>query len=131
MALIGDAPALQHFAAATSVDFAESLELQWSDHKPIDLSNARLDLHVKRNPEAPALLEIGQKPTLNGSEIRLTEPEAGRFVVKIDKRDFQGLQFGDVTAISARYDLVLTRSNNNAIRLAAGNFIISKGITYV
>ena len=130
MAVPTDNPAVQDFAAATNADFTQQCLIQDQNRDAIDLTDATLTFTMKEDLNDSAILTLTSGSiTANGSAIAVTSATEGAFDLIIDKADFAALTFGNKAAIGAFYDIVFTKSGADTIRLARGQFSISKGVS--
>lgn len=130
MAVPTDNPAVQDFAAATNADFFQQCLVQDQNRDAIDLTGATLTMTLKEDLSGAAILTLTSGVvTANGSGIIITSATEGAFSLTIDKDDFAALSFGNRAAISAFYDIVFTKTGADTVRLARGQFSISKGVS--
>jgi hypothetical protein len=125
-----DNPAVQDFAAATNADFTQQCLIQDQNRDAIDLTGATLTMTLKEDLGGAAILTLTSGVvTANGSSIIITSATEGAFDLTIDKADFAALSFAGRAAISAFYDIVFTKAGSDTIRLARGQFSVSKGVS--
>lgn len=125
-----DNPAVQDFAAATNADFTQQCLIQDQNRNAIDLTGATLTFTMKEDLSGVAIFTLTSgSATANGSAIAVTSATEGAFDLTIDKADFAALSFAGRAAISAFYDIVFTKAGSDTIRLARGQFSISKGVS--
>lgn len=130
MAVPTDNPAVKDFTAATNADFFQQCVVQDQNRDAIDLTGAALTMTLKETLDGAGILTLTSASTsANGSGISVTSATEGAFDVSIDKDDFAALSFGTKAAIGAFYDIVFTKSGADTIRLARGQFSISKGVS--
>lgn len=130
MALPTDNPAVQDFKTATNVDFSVACLVQDQNRAAIDLTGATLTMTLKEDLGGSAILTLTSgSVTAAGSGVVVTEASEGAFNLVIKKEDAAALSFGNKAAIGAFYDLIYTKPGADTIRLAKGNFSISKGVS--
>ena len=130
MAVPTDNPAVVDFAAATNADFFQQCLVQDQNRDAIDLTGATLTMTLKEDLSEAAILTLSSaSATANGSETSITSATEGAFEITIDKQDFAALPFGNKAAIGAFYDIIFTKAGADTIRLARGQFSISKGVS--
>jgi hypothetical protein len=130
MTLPSDAPAVRDLSAVSNADFEEGCLLEDQNRAAIDLTGSSLRMQVRANADNTLLIDLlSTGLTSNGSGLVITSATEGAFNLIIKKEDIASLAFGSGTSIGAAYDLLMTNPAGSTIRLAKGNFFISKGIT--